>query len=44
MGGQGYWSFSTSNSGGQETALYRPSVEIVKPAKEGQNELLLSIF
>lgn len=44
MGGQGYLSFSTSNSGNQETASYRPSLEIVKPAMEGlANELLLSI-
>lgn len=45
MGGQGYWSFFTSNSDNQGTALYRRSLKIVKPAREGlANELLLSIF
>lgn len=45
MGGQGYGSFSTSNLGSQETASYRPSLEMVKPAREGlADELLLSIF
>lgn len=45
MGGQGYGSFSTSNLGSQETAPYRPSLEMVKPAREElANELLLSIF
>lgn len=35
MGGQGYGSFSTSNLGSQETASFRPSLEMVKPAREG---------